>query len=110
MKKSISSIVLLLAIGLTQVQASEGKNEPVPAKKNSAVVVQNILSNKLPVRLLSPIKKTYKDYWITDLNKRINNGKISYCITVENADKKITMSATASTNWSVIRVTPKDAI
>jgi len=108
MKQRISAIVLLLAIGITHVQASEGKNETDPAKKSSTVVVQNILSDRLPARLLSPIKKTYKDYWITDLNKRTNNGKVSYCITVENADKKITMSATPATNWSVTRVTVKD--
>jgi hypothetical protein len=110
MKQRFFSIVVLLAAGFTQVQASEGKNENDPAKKSSTVVVQNILSDRLPARLLTPIKKTYKDYWITDLNKRTNNGKVSYCITVENADKKITMSATPASSWSVTRVTLKDAL
>lgn len=109
MKKTIPSIVFLLVIGLTSVQASGGRNEPVSSKKSSTVVVRNILSDRLPTRLLTPIKNNYKDYWITDLNKRTSNGKVSYCITVENADKKITMSATAATNWSVMRVVTKDA-
>jgi hypothetical protein len=109
MKKTFPAIVLLLVIGLTNAQASGGRNEhePVTSKKSSTVVVQNILSDRLPSRLLNPIKKNYKDYWITDLNKKTGNGKTSYCITVENADKKITMNATPSGNWAVTRVITK---
>jgi len=108
MKKTFPAIVLLLVI-VTNAQASGGRNEhePVASKKSSTVVVQNILSDRLPSRLLNPIKKNYKDFWITDLNKKTGNGKISYCITVENADKKITMSATPSGNWAVTRVITK---
>jgi hypothetical protein len=109
MKTIIPSIGLLLIIGLGNVQAANGGDELTPSKKNTAVV-QNILSDRLPVRLLSPIKKNYKNYWITDLNKTTSNGKTSYCITMENPDKKITMSATASKNWSVTRVITKDAL
>jgi len=109
MKKIIPSIALLLIVGLTNVQAAGGKNGVAPSKKSSAVV-QNILSDRLPARLLSPIKKNYKDYWITDLNKKTSNGKVSYCITMENADRKITMNATPSANWSVTRVVTKETL
>jgi hypothetical protein len=109
MKKSIIPIVLCIAIGSTQVHAANTylTNEGSPSKK-SAPVVRNILSDKLPAKLLTTIKKSYKDYWITALYKEVANGKISYHITVENADKVVTLSATHSTNWSVSRVIPKD--
>ncbi|HTI07632.1 MAG TPA: hypothetical protein VL832_03715 [Puia sp.] len=109
MKKTILPIVLCIAIGSTQVHAANRylTNEGTPSKK-SAPVVRNILSDKLPAKLLTTIKKSYKDYWITALYKEVANGKTSYHITVENADKVVTLSATHSTNWSVSRITPKD--
>lgn len=109
MKKSILPIVLCIAIGSTQVHAADRYpvNEGTPSKKSPAVV-RNILSDKLPAKLLTTIKKSYKDYWITALYKEVSNGKTSYHITVENADQIITMSATHVTNWSVSRVIAKD--
>jgi len=109
MKKIIFGILVLSVFGFSNVQASGGKKQPNSARRSTAAVTRNILSDRLPARLLAPIKKTYKDYWITDLNQTTSNGKNSYCITVENADKKITMSATASKSWSVTRVVAKDA-
>jgi len=109
MKKTILPIVLCIAIGSTQVHAANRNltNEGSPSKK-SASVVRNILSDKLPAKLLTTIKKSYKDYWITALYKEVTNGKTSYHITVENADQIITLSATHSTSWSVSRIIPKD--
>jgi len=78
--------------------------------KKSSTVVRNILSDKLPTKLLTTIKKDYKDYWITNLYKEEANGKISYHITVENADKTISLSATRASGWSVARVVPKDQV
>ena len=46
--------------------------------------------------------------WISDLYKKTVNGKASYCITLENADKKVTLNATPSTTWFVTRVVSKD--
>ena len=110
MKKTIPSIVLLLIIGLTNARATGGvKNEAASSKKSSAVV-RNILSDQLPTRLLTGIRKNYKNYWISDLYKKTINGRSSYCITVENADKKVTLNATPSTSWMVTRVVAKDAI
>jgi hypothetical protein len=108
MKKSILPIVLCLAIGTQAFSANRYlTNEGVPAKK-SAPAVRNILSDKLPAKLLTTIKKSYKDYWITALYKEVANGKVSYHITVENADKIVTLSANHITNWSVTRVVAKD--
>jgi hypothetical protein len=108
MKRTILPIVLLMTIGSVQANSinrhltNEGERSP----KKSATV--NILSDKLPARLLTNIKKDYKEYWITNLYKEDAGGKISYHITVENADKIVTMSGTRSAGWSVDRVVSKD--
>jgi len=109
MKKTILPIVLCMAIGTAQAHSTNRyfTNEGSPAKKN-APVVRNILSDKLPAKLLTTIKKSYKDYWITALYKEVANGKISYHITIENADKIVTLSANQATTWSVTRIVAKD--
>jgi hypothetical protein len=110
MKKTIPSIVLLLTIGLTNARATGGvKNEAATSKKSSPAI-HNILSDQLPARLLTGIRKNYKSYWISDLYKKTINGRASYCITVENADKKVTLNATPSTTWLVTRVVSKDVV
>jgi hypothetical protein len=102
MKTTIFSFVLLL--GITRAQAAEGPK----SRDRNAPVVHNILSNQLPARLLTTIKKSYKDYWITDLYKEVTNGKVAYHITLENADQKIKLNTSHSVNWAIARVVPKD--
>jgi hypothetical protein len=108
MKKTILPIVLLMTIGSVQARSIDRHltNEGERSKKN-ATVTRNILSDKLPAKLLTSIKKDYKEYWITNLYKEEANGKISYHITVENADKVILLSGTRTAGWSVAHVTPK---
>ena len=109
MKKSIFPIVLCITLGTVQAHATNGNfnNEGERSKKNPTVV-RNILSDKLPARLLASIKKDYKDYWITALSREDASGKISYHITVENADRVISLSATRNTNWAVARIVSKE--
>jgi hypothetical protein len=102
MKTTILSVVLLL--GITRSQAATGAKE----HEKNAPVVRNICSTQLPARLLTSIKKNYKDYWITDLYKEVSNGKVVYHITLENADQKVRLNTTHSINWAVARVVPKD--
>jgi len=107
MKKPFLAVALCMAIVSTNAFAADRTltNEGTP--KKSTAVVNNILSDKLPAKLLTSIKKDYKNYWITGLYKEVSNGKISYHITVENADQIIKLSA-ARTNWSVDRTVSKD--
>jgi hypothetical protein len=109
MKKTILPIVLCIAIVSSDARAAGRylSDGGVPSKKSSPVL-HNILSDKLPSKLLTTIKKDYKSYWITGLYKEDASGKISYHITMENADQIITLTATHATNWSVVRVVPKD--
>ena len=109
MKKTILPIVLFISILSYDAHAANRflSGGGVPSKKNSPVV-QNILSDKLPAKLLTTIKKDYKSYWITGLYKEDVSGKTSYHITIENADQTVVMTATHAGNWSVLRVVPKD--
>jgi hypothetical protein len=102
MKTTILFLVLFL--GFSQIRASDGPKY----NRKSAPAVHNILSNQLPARLLTVIKKTYKDYWITDLYRESINGKVSYYITLENSDQKLKLNTTHSLNWAVARIVSKD--
>src|SRR5882762_7952760 len=109
MKKIIFPIVLCMTILSVHANTTNGHaaNEDERSKKNSTAV-RNILSDKLPARLLTTIKKDYKDYWITALSREEANGKVFYHITVENADQVISLSATRAAGWSVERTVSKD--
>jgi hypothetical protein len=96
-------LFFFLSLGFTLVRASDG-----PKDREKSPLVRNILSNQLPAKLLTAIKKTYKDYWITDLYKENINGRVSYFITLENPDKTVKLNTTRSTGWAVARVVPKD--
>ena len=111
MKSIILSSVLFLAIGSTYARTSNDSHNPTGAgnSKKNAPVVRNILSDKLPSRLLNSVKKNYKDYWITELYKEVSNGKTSYHITLENADQRVKLIANAPTTWVVKRTVLKDA-
>lgn len=97
-------LFVALSLGIAQAHASGGSGN----REKRAPVVRNILSNQLPARLLTTIKKNYKDYWITDLRKESLNGKVSYYITLENADQQIRLNTTHSAGWSVSRIISKD--
>lgn len=122
MKQTILLIAVCMAIGSTNSYAKSNRifsNEETPAKKNSATVhnsasvrnsatVRNILSDKLPAKLRTTIKKEYRNYWISGLYKETVNGKNSYHITLENADKIVVLSAAPSANWSIDSALLKD--
>jgi hypothetical protein len=98
-----TTLFFVLFLGFAQVRASDGLKN-----REKSTAVRNILSNQLPARLLTVIKKNYKDYWITGLYKENMNGKISYFITLENPDQTVKLNTTRSISWAVARVVPKD--
>jgi hypothetical protein len=73
------------------------------------VITRNILSNQLPIHLLSGMKKDYQNYWITDLFELLSteNGT-SYYVTLENADQKIVLKSTGSSGWDVFKKEKKN--
>jgi len=98
-----TTLFFFLFLGFVQVRASDGIKD-----REKSPAVRNILSNQLPARLLTVIRKNYKDYWITDLYKENINGKISYFITLENPDQTVKLTTTHTISWAVARVVPKD--
>lgn len=113
MKSIILSAVFILAIASTYAATSNEPSNNNPASthnaKKNTTVVRNIVSEKLPPRLLNAVKKTYRNYWITELYKETTNGKTSYHITLENADQKVKLAADQPGTWNAKRTILKDA-
>lgn len=66
-----------------------------------------ITSLDLPMNLQTSLKKSYTDYWISDLFEVTKSDSTGYYITLENADSVIVMKATATDNWSVYKKAKK---
>ncbi|WP_431212517.1 hypothetical protein ACQ86N_43620 [Puia sp. P3] len=73
-------------------------------------VVRNIVSDQLPITLLTDLKKDYSDYWISDLFEMATDNQTTYYITLENGDKKIVLKSEGTNFWSVFSKTRKDSI
>jgi hypothetical protein len=59
-----------------------------------------ITSYDLPLFLQANLKKSYSDYWISDLFEVTKNEVTTYYITLESADTKLVMKATPGSDWS----------
>jgi hypothetical protein len=61
----------------------------------------------LPLNLQATVKKSYSDFWISDLFEVTKSDSTGYYITLENADTTIIMKATADDNWTVYKKAKK---
>jgi hypothetical protein len=68
---------------------------------NLLAVSRNIRSNQLPIQLLLEVKRSYADYWISDLFELTGEGASNYYITVENADTRVTLRSSGTDTWEV---------
>ena len=66
-----------------------------------------ITSLDLPMNLQASLKKSYADFWISDLFEVTKSDSTGYYITLENADTKIIMKASAENDWSVYKKVKK---
>jgi hypothetical protein len=55
----------------------------------------------LPISLQANLKKSYSAYWISDLFEVAKNDGTAYYLTLENADTKIVLKSTDSSNWNM---------
>lgn len=60
-----------------------------------------ISPDDLPLSLQADLKKSYNKYWISDLFEASKSSGTSYYITLENADTKIILRASADSDWSL---------
>ncbi|MEI9944203.1 MAG: hypothetical protein WDN26_08240 [Chitinophagaceae bacterium] len=63
-------------------------------------LTRNISSLQLPIKLQTKLKKSYSNYWISDLFEVSNNDGTKYYITVEDADTKIILQSTDYNSWT----------
>ncbi|HVM87220.1 MAG TPA: hypothetical protein VMT76_03465 [Puia sp.] len=72
-------------------------------------VVRNILSDKLPINLLTSLKKNYENYWISDLFEMAADGQSSYYVSLETAEETLVLKSNGSGEWSVYKKTKKNS-
>jgi hypothetical protein len=63
-------------------------------------VARYISSFQLPIHLQTDLKKSYNNYWISDLFEVSGNDESSYYVTLENADTKIVLKSTDGKEWT----------
>lgn len=68
---------------------------------NQLAVTRNIVASQLPLTLLAEVKKSYGEFWISDLFEMSSNDQTSYYITLENGDQKVVLKSEDSRNWEV---------
>ena len=72
-------------------------------------IVRNIVSDQLPISLLTALKKDYTGFWISDLFEVASNDLTNYYVTLENADKKIVLRSEGIDSWNVYSKSRKSA-
>jgi hypothetical protein len=55
----------------------------------------------LPMNLQINLKKSYKNFWVSDLFEVAKNDGTGYYITLENADTRIVLKSTGGSDWGV---------
>jgi len=73
-------------------------------------VVRNIISDQLPITLLTDLRKDYNGYWITDLFEISSDNETTYYVTLENSDKKIVLKSSGAAYWDVFSKEKKESI
>ena len=71
-------------------------------------ITRNISSEKLPISLLTSLKKNYNGYWITDLFEMVADGNGTYYITLENADVELVLKSDEFGGWEVYKKSKKN--
>jgi hypothetical protein len=70
-------------------------------------ITRNISSDKLPLSLLTGLKKNYTGYWITELFEMVASGSSTYYITVQNADVEVVLKSNEFGGWEVYKKSRK---
>ncbi|HVU85254.1 MAG TPA: hypothetical protein VHC50_10455 [Puia sp.] len=72
-------------------------------------IVRNIVSDQLPISLLTSVRNDYSGYWISDLFEVAADGQTNYYVTLENADRKMVLRSSGIEGWEVYSRTKKTA-
>lgn len=71
-------------------------------------LARNIQLTQLPIGLMSDIKGSYKQYWITEAFELSKQNETAYYVAVENADRKVLLKSVGFAGWEIFSVTSKD--
>lgn len=71
-------------------------------------VTRNILSEQLPINLLTSLKKGYTGYWITDLFELAAGGSTNYYVTLQDGDQQLILKSSGSASWEVFKKEKKN--
>jgi hypothetical protein len=74
----------------------------------NTAIVRNIVSDQLPINLLTTLKKDYTGFWISDLFEVAVDEQTNYYVTLENADKKIVLRSSGIEGWDVYSKSKKN--
>ena len=70
-------------------------------------VSRYISSFQLPLKLQGSLKKSYGNYWISDLFEMSASDETGYYVTLENADTRIVLKSIDGNDWSVYQKSKK---
>lgn len=70
-------------------------------------ITRNITSVDLPLNLQANLKKSYSNFWISDLFEVTGSDNTGYYITLENADTKLVLKASPGDDWNVYKKSKK---
>jgi hypothetical protein len=68
---------------------------------------RNILSEQLPINLMSSLKRGYSDYWISELFEMDRDGVAAYYVTLENGDETMVLKSNSLNDWSLYKKAKK---
>lgn len=71
-------------------------------------ITRNVLSNQLPINLLSNLKKDYRAYWISDLFEISTSTDASYYVTLQSAEHTMILKSNGISGWEVYKKEKKD--
>ena len=74
---------------------------------NFMAVTRNISSLQLPLSLQTSLKRSYNNYWISDLFEVAKSDGTNYYVTLETADTKIVLKSADGSDWSVYQKSRK---
>ena len=73
-------------------------------------VIRNVLSDQLPIRLLTEIRNNYGNFWISELFEMATEDRTTYYITVENSQERIVLKSDGLNQWTLYKKEKKDYV
>lgn len=70
-------------------------------------LTRNITTSELPLKLQTELKKNYETYWISDLFEAAREEGTTYYLTLEDADTRLVLKASADNSWTVYEKSKK---